>query len=74
MKTIFQVLDKEEIERIHSASMEVLETVGVRVDYSVARDLFRQAGAKVDEGAQSVHLSERLVMDAPVINRRLDRG
>jgi trimethylamine:corrinoid methyltransferase-like protein len=48
MKTVFEVLCKGEVERIHAASMEVLETVGVKVDYAVARDLFRKAGAQVD--------------------------
>ncbi len=61
MKTVFEVLSKEEVERIHAASMEVLETVGIKVDYAVARDLFRQAGAQVDDEAQSVRIPEKLV-------------
>jgi len=49
MKTAhLKVPSPEEIERIHAASMEVLATVGVKVDYKTARDLFRQAGAEVD--------------------------
>ncbi len=62
MKTArFEVLDPQELERIHVASMEVLETVGVKVDYPPARDLFREAGAQVDDEAQSVRLPEKLV-------------
>jgi trimethylamine--corrinoid protein Co-methyltransferase len=64
MKTVFEVLSKEEVERIHAASMEVLETVGIKVDYAVARDLFRQAGAQVDDEAQSVRIPEKLVRQA----------
>jgi trimethylamine---corrinoid protein Co-methyltransferase len=61
MKTIYEVLSKEEVERIHAASMEVLQTVGIKVDYAVARDLFRKAGAQVDDEAQSVRIPETLV-------------
>jgi trimethylamine--corrinoid protein Co-methyltransferase len=62
MKTaIFEVLSREEIERIHAASMEVLATTGVQCDWRPARDLFRQAGARVDDERKSVHLPEELV-------------
>lgn len=61
MKTLFEVLSKEEIRRIHEASMEVLGSVGVKVDYSVARDLFKKAGAEVDEEKQSVRIPKSLV-------------
>jgi len=61
MKTVFEVLSKEEVERIHAASMEILQTVGIKVDYAVARNLFRQAGAVVDDEAQSVRIPETLV-------------
>jgi trimethylamine--corrinoid protein Co-methyltransferase len=64
MKTQFEVLSQAEIERIHAASMEVLETVGIKVDYGVARDIFRQAGAQVDDAAQSVRIPESLVRQA----------
>ena len=42
-----EVLSQEEIGRIHAASMEILSTVGVQVDYQTARDIFRRAGADV---------------------------
>jgi len=61
MKTLYEVLSREEIERIHSASMEVLQTIGIQVDYPVARELFRQAGALVDEAQQCVRIPETLV-------------
>jgi trimethylamine--corrinoid protein Co-methyltransferase len=60
----FEVLSPQEIEQIHSASMEVLATVGVKVDYPVARRLFAEAGAQVDEGAQGVRIPETLVRQA----------
>ena len=64
MRTVFEVLNSEEIERIHNASMQVLETVGVKVDYPYARQLFKEAGAIVDEDTQSVRIPETLVQKA----------
>ena len=61
MKTLYEVLSREEIERIHAASMEVLQTVGIKVDYGMARDLFRKAGAQVDDEAASVRIPGKLV-------------
>ena len=49
MQCRFEVLSSEEVQRIHTASMDVLWTVGIRVDYPFARELFRSAGAQVDE-------------------------
>lgn len=62
MKTArFEVLSGEEIEQIHAASMEILAEVGVKVNYQKARDIFREAGAEVNEGTQAVKLPEKLV-------------
>jgi trimethylamine--corrinoid protein Co-methyltransferase len=60
----FEVLSSSEIQQIHAASMEILATVGVKVDYPVARRIFAEAGAAVDEAAQTVRLPESLVMQA----------
>lgn len=64
MKTIFEVLSKEEVERIHAASMEVLAAIGIKVDYVYARELFRKAGAEVDEGTQAVRIPESMIRQA----------
>jgi len=62
MKTTrLEVLSPQEVERIHATSMEVLATVGIKVDYRTARDLFRQAGAHVDDERACVRLPEELV-------------
>ncbi len=62
MKTArFEVLSQQEIERIHAASIEILADIGIKVDYGKARDLFRQAGAQVDEDMRAVHIPARLV-------------
>lgn len=56
-----EVLSQAEINTIHAASMMVLNEVGIQVDYKKARDLFRQAGARVDEEKYTVFLPESLV-------------
>jgi trimethylamine--corrinoid protein Co-methyltransferase len=57
----FEVLSAEEIKKIHAASMTILDTVGVKVDYAFARDLFRSAGANVDDETETVRVPESLV-------------
>jgi len=44
-----EVLDKNEIEMIHSTTLELLETVGIRVESKEIRNLLKDNGAKVDE-------------------------
>ena len=67
MKTVrFEVLSQEEVERIDAASLDILSTVGVQVQWKPARDLFRQAGAAVDDAGQCVRIPERLVRWAVV--------
>lgn len=62
MKTArFEVLSQTEIERIHSASMEILADVGIKVNFKKARDIFREAGADVDEQSLAVKIPEKLV-------------
>ena len=57
----FEVLSPAEVLQIDSASLDVLETVGLRVDLKRARDAFGEAGARVNEAARSVRIPERLV-------------
>jgi trimethylamine--corrinoid protein Co-methyltransferase len=65
MKTAcFEVLSKDEVERIHAASMKILAEVGIKVKYRKARDLFREAGATIDEEVMTVKLPEALIRRA----------
>jgi trimethylamine--corrinoid protein Co-methyltransferase len=57
----FQVLSQEEVARIHDASMEILSTVGVQVEWKPARDIFGQAVATVDHETRHVCIPEELV-------------
>jgi trimethylamine:corrinoid methyltransferase-like protein len=49
--------------RIHEASLEIPDRVGVRLDLPEAVDLLKKAGAKVEQ-ENLVHLSCRLVESA----------
>jgi len=42
------LLTQEQVERIHEASLEILEDVGLKVRYEPARELFKQHGCVVD--------------------------
>lgn len=43
------LLTQEQVERIHDASLEILEEVGLRVRYEPARELFKEHGCNVEE-------------------------
>jgi trimethylamine--corrinoid protein Co-methyltransferase len=62
MKTTrFEVLSQDEVERIHAASMEILAEVGIKVNYKKARDIFREAGADVNDETFAVKIPEKLI-------------
>jgi trimethylamine--corrinoid protein Co-methyltransferase len=62
MKTArFEVLSREEVDRIDAASMEVLAAVGVKVEWKTAREIFHESGAEVDDEGQCVRIPEKLV-------------
>ena len=60
----FQVLTDEQLRRVHTASIEILETVGVRISHTEALERFKQASAEVDESAELVKIPEHLVVDS----------
>lgn len=59
-KPYVRYLSESQAQRIHQASLEILERVGVDLYEQEALDLFRSAGARVEEGGR-VYLSEKLV-------------
>ena len=58
-----QPLSTDQLEAIHQASMTMLEQTGVEVNSARARQLYKQAGAEVDEASQIVRLSEQLITE-----------
>jgi trimethylamine---corrinoid protein Co-methyltransferase len=43
------LLSQEQVEKIHDASLEILEDTGLKVRYEPARELFKKHGCSVDE-------------------------
>jgi trimethylamine--corrinoid protein Co-methyltransferase len=58
-----EVLDEERIERIHEASLEVLETIGMEITSPSARDILAAAGADVDRASHRVRFDRGLVLE-----------
>jgi trimethylamine--corrinoid protein Co-methyltransferase len=58
-----EVLNEEQVEEIHNASLGILETIGLKVWGDEARALYKSFGATVDEAELRVHLDRELVME-----------
>jgi trimethylamine--corrinoid protein Co-methyltransferase len=57
----YSIFKKEDLEAIHNASMDILETVGVRVPGAEAHAVYRAAGCQVDEETDIVKFPRALV-------------
>lgn len=64
-----KVLSDDQIEAIHNASVRVLEELGIELMSAEARQMFREAGAEVDESTEVVRIDgallEELISTAP---------
>ncbi len=58
-----EILTPEQVERIHQASLRILEEIGVVMMDGEALSLWAAAGARVDHAAQTVRLERGLVLD-----------
>jgi trimethylamine--corrinoid protein Co-methyltransferase len=56
----FKKFSKDQLERLHNASLEILDRTGARLDDQEAIDLFKKAGAKVIN-ENEVHIPSNLV-------------
>lgn len=61
MKTKLTILSEQDRHRVHETSLEILETVGIRVESDLARSYFSAASAQVDEVSKIVKLPRQLV-------------
>jgi len=57
------VFSKDELEQIHSASLELLKDVGVKVDSDKARTILRENGAEITDDSHFVKFSESLIKE-----------
>lgn len=60
----YEWLDPEEVERLHVASLDILEQVGVDMLDDEALDVWQRAGAKVDHSSRRVWPDRGLVMES----------
>lgn len=58
------VFSDDQIAQIHHAALDLLETRGIRVLLPEARQLFRSAGATVDDSSEMVHLGRDIIAQA----------
>lgn len=49
MSSFATLLTQEQVEKIHDASLEILEEVGLKVRFQPARELFKEHGCSVEE-------------------------
>src|SRR4030065_1502978 len=63
-KINLQLLSTEEQDRIHNASLEMLEKTGMMIMDAESLKLLASAGAQVDFSSQRVRFPSRLVLSA----------
>jgi len=56
-----EILSDDQIESIHLASLEILETLGMKILDATARGILRDAGAEVDDSSQIVKFDRALI-------------
>jgi trimethylamine--corrinoid protein Co-methyltransferase len=56
-----EVLSADEVEKIHQASLEILESIGIAFLLPEALDILRRAGADVDDASQMVRFDRGLI-------------
>lgn len=61
IQTFATLLTQEEVEQIHTASLEILEHVGLLVRNETARKIFARHGARVDPETGIVKIPRRIV-------------
>ena len=60
----FEILSRDDLDKIHGATMEVLQRLGIKVLEHNALDLFDDAGADVDKKTRIVRIPESLVRES----------
>ncbi len=58
-----EILDAEQLERIHLGSLQILEQFGIEILLDEARDIYRRAGATVGDDGLRVQLDRGLVQE-----------
>jgi hypothetical protein len=67
----FKILSEQEVQKLHSTSLDVLDTIGLRVHSEKVRKMLEEAGARVDHKTMLVHFPPNLVEES--INKAPER-
>ena len=59
-----EILTEEQINNIHQASLKIIEETGMRILYDEGREIFKAAGAQVDEETMMVKIDRGLLMES----------
>ncbi len=57
----FNPLSEQEVQKLHSASLDILNTMGLRIDSEKVRKMLEEAGAKVNHETMMVRFPPKLV-------------
>ena len=63
-KLSLDILTQEEILRLHSATLDIIETTGIRFPSKRALDIWEEHGAKIDRNTSIVKVPGRIIEDA----------
>ncbi len=58
------VFSEDAVHRMHELALKVLQDLGIKILHQEARDLFRKAGASVDQESQMVKIGREIVESA----------
>jgi len=61
MNRPLKLLSKEDMQKVHDASLEILEKTGMRIDHHKAREALGEAGANVNNETKTVNFPPELV-------------
>ena len=61
--TRIEVLSIDEIQSIHSATIELLSTLGIKIDSPSARQLFKETGAELNDNDLFIKIPESLIKE-----------
>ncbi len=64
------LLSSDQIEKVHSASLNILKKIGVHVPHEKVLKLFNEAGADVDMDRQIVRISENVVHNCLEVSKK----
>ena len=56
-----KLISDDEVEALHEAALTILETIGIRCQVAEAREIFRKAGAIVDDSLAQVRVGREII-------------